>query len=66
MRTSALVVFALSCAPALLVAQGEPATGEVIAKVRSESGTPLAEAQVQIESRQGPAPGCWLDGSRYG
>jgi outer membrane receptor for ferrienterochelin and colicins len=52
MRTSALVVFALSCAPALLVAQGEPATGEVIAKVRSESGTPLAEAQVQIESRQ--------------
>jgi outer membrane receptor for ferrienterochelin and colicins len=52
MRTSALLVLALSSAPGLLRAQGEPATGDVIATVRSESGTPLAEAEVRIESRQ--------------
>jgi len=52
MRTSALVVLALSCAPALLLAQGEPATGDVIVTVRSESGTPLAEAEVEIASHQ--------------
>src|SRR5688572_221080 len=52
MRTSALVVLALSCAPALLLAQGELATGDVIATVRSESGTPLADAEVRIESHQ--------------
>ncbi len=49
MRLSALAVIALSCAPALLLAQG---TGDVIATVRSESGTPLAEAEVSMESQQ--------------
>jgi iron complex outermembrane receptor protein len=52
MRTSALLVLALSCAPALLLAQDEAATGDVIATVRSESGAPLADAEVRIESRQ--------------
>jgi iron complex outermembrane receptor protein len=52
MRTSALVALALSCAPALLIAQAEPDTGAVIANVRSESGTPLAEAEVRADSRQ--------------
>jgi hypothetical protein len=36
MRISALVLLALSCAPALLLAQAEPATGDVIVTVRSE------------------------------
>ena len=52
MRTSFLVLLALSCAPALLIAQGEPATGEVIATVRSEAGTPLAEAEVRAGTQQ--------------
>ena len=45
MRSSALVVLAVLCALLLLLAQGEP-TGDVIETVRSESGTPLAEAEV--------------------
>ena len=49
MRLSALIGIALSCAPVLLHAQG---TGDVIATVRSESGTPLAEAEVSMESQQ--------------
>ncbi len=52
MRTSALVVLILSCAPAHLLAQGEPPTGDVIVTVRSESGTPLAEAEVRSDGRQ--------------
>jgi outer membrane receptor for ferrienterochelin and colicins len=52
MRSSALVFLALSSAPALLRAQAEPPTGDVVATVRSQSGTPLAEAEVRIESRQ--------------
>jgi iron complex outermembrane receptor protein len=48
MRLPALLVLAISCLPALLAAQ----TGEVIATVRSESGLPLADAEVRIESRQ--------------
>src|SRR5919107_1529311 len=52
MQTPTLVVLALWCAPALLLAQGEPASGDVIATVRSEAGTPLAEAEVRIESHQ--------------
>src|SRR5215207_1752158 len=50
MRISVLLVFALSCAPSLLLAQG--VTGDVIATVRSEAGAPLAEAEVRIESEQ--------------
>src|SRR5687767_1892094 len=49
MRTPASLVFALMCAPALLLTQN-PATGVVIATIRSESGSPLAEAEVRIES----------------
>ncbi len=52
MRRMALLVLAISCAPALLHAQGEPATGDVIATVQSESGSPLAEAEVRIASQQ--------------
>jgi outer membrane receptor for ferrienterochelin and colicins len=51
-RTSALLVLALSGVPVLLHAQREPATGDVIATVRSESGSPLADAEVRIESQQ--------------
>ena len=52
MRLSALIAIAFSCAPALLVAQGEPPTGDVIATVRSESGTLLAEAEVRTAGQQ--------------
>jgi outer membrane receptor for ferrienterochelin and colicins len=52
MRASALVFLALSCAPGLLFAQGDAATGDVIATVRSEAGAPLAEAEVRIGSHQ--------------
>ena len=52
MRTPALLLLALSCAPSLLHAQGAAANGDVIATVRSESGTRLAQAEVRIESRQ--------------
>jgi iron complex outermembrane receptor protein len=53
MRTSALVLLVLLwCAPALLLAQGERATGQVNVTVQSESGTRLAEAEVRTESRQ--------------
>ncbi|MGH7509261.1 MAG: TonB-dependent receptor [Gemmatimonadales bacterium] len=52
MRTSALIVLALWCAPALLPAQDQQATGDVIATVRSESGTLLAEAEVRTDARQ--------------
>jgi outer membrane receptor for ferrienterochelin and colicins len=52
MRPSALLVLALSWAPALLLAQGEPAPGDVIVTVRSESGTPLADAEVRTETQQ--------------
>ncbi|HJR49878.1 MAG TPA: TonB-dependent receptor plug domain-containing protein, partial [Gemmatimonadales bacterium] len=52
MRISALLLFALSGVPALLLAQDPQATGDVVATVRSESGTPLAEAEVRIESQQ--------------
>src|SRR5215218_4377908 len=52
MALLALLFFALSCAPALLLAQGVPSTGDVIATVRSEAGNPLAEAEVRIESEQ--------------
>lgn len=52
MRTWTLAILALFCAPALLLAQVDAATGEVIATVRSETGTPLAEAEVRTKSRQ--------------
>ena len=52
MRTSALLVIALSCAPALLLSQNPQPTGDVIATVRSESGTPLAEAEVRSDGQQ--------------
>jgi outer membrane receptor for ferrienterochelin and colicins len=52
MRLRTLLLFALSCGPTLLHAQGEPPTGDVIITVRSEAGAPLAEAEVQIESHQ--------------
>jgi outer membrane receptor for ferrienterochelin and colicins len=52
MRISALLLFVFSYSPALLLAQDPQATGDVIATVRSESGTPLAEAEVRIESHQ--------------
>lgn len=38
-------VLARSCAPALLVAQGETPTGDVIATVKSESGAQLAASK---------------------
>ena len=50
MRASALLVFALSCAPALLLAQGDT-TGNVIVSVQTEAGTPLAEAEVRTGHR---------------
>jgi outer membrane receptor for ferrienterochelin and colicins len=50
-RTSILVLLALFSAPALLLAQRE-LTGDVVATVRGESGTPLADAEVQIDSHQ--------------
>jgi outer membrane receptor for ferrienterochelin and colicins len=52
MRTSLLLLLALSCAPALLLAQREGATGDVVATVRSESGTPLAEAEIRTDGWQ--------------
>ena len=52
MRTWTLVILAVSCGPALLLAQGDAATGDVIATVRSESGTPLAEAEVRTGAEQ--------------
>ncbi|MDQ3672995.1 MAG: carboxypeptidase-like regulatory domain-containing protein [Gemmatimonadota bacterium] len=52
MRRLALLLFTLSCAPTFLFAQGDAAAGEVIATVQSETGTPLAEAEVAIESHQ--------------
>ena len=52
MRTWILIILTLSCAPAVLLAQGDAATGDVIATVRRESGTPLAEAEVRIGSHQ--------------
>jgi outer membrane receptor for ferrienterochelin and colicins len=51
MRPSALAVLAFSFLPAALLGQAEPATGHIIATVRSESGTPLAEAEVRTGSR---------------
>jgi iron complex outermembrane receptor protein len=51
MRTLTLVVLALWCAPALLLAQNEPA-GDLVVTVRSESGSPLAEAEVGVEAQQ--------------
>ena len=50
MRACALLVFALWCVPALLLAQGDAATGDVVAAVRTESGAPLAEAEVRSDS----------------
>jgi L-ascorbate metabolism protein UlaG (beta-lactamase superfamily) len=50
MRASALLVFTLWCLPAVLLAQGDAATGEVVATVRTESGAPLAEAEVRSDS----------------
>jgi iron complex outermembrane receptor protein len=52
MRTSALMILILTCAPALLQAQGDSPTGDVVATVRSESGTPLAEAEVRTSGWQ--------------
>ncbi len=52
MRTPALLLLAISCAPALLPAQAQPSTGDVVATVQSESGTRLAQAEVRIESQQ--------------
>ncbi|HEX6433993.1 MAG TPA: carboxypeptidase-like regulatory domain-containing protein, partial [Gemmatimonadales bacterium] len=52
MRISALLVLALSCAPALLFSQVQSPNGAVIATVRSESGASLADAEVRSETRQ--------------
>ncbi|MFL5477146.1 MAG: TonB-dependent receptor plug domain-containing protein, partial [Gemmatimonadales bacterium] len=50
MRTPTSAVLALlllPCAPALVLAQNQPTSGIVIATVRSEAGTQLAEAEVR-------------------
>jgi iron complex outermembrane receptor protein len=52
MRALALVVFAVAYLPELLLAQGDAGTSNVVATVRSESGTPLAEAEVRTETEQ--------------
>jgi uncharacterized membrane protein len=51
MRNSALVLLALWLFPAPLLAQGESGTGNVAVTVQSESGTPLAEAEVRTGAR---------------
>ncbi|MFL5449584.1 MAG: TonB-dependent receptor domain-containing protein [Gemmatimonadales bacterium] len=50
MRTptsAVLALLVLPCAPALVLAQNQPTSGIVIATVRSEAGTQLAEAEVR-------------------
>jgi outer membrane receptor for ferrienterochelin and colicins len=51
MRRSILLL-PLFYSPALVVAQTQPGTGDVITTVRSQSGTPLAEAEVRAEGQQ--------------
>src|SRR5215210_3632005 len=52
MRTSALMLLAVLRLPALLLAQNQQPTGNVIATVRSKSGAPLAEAEVRTDGQQ--------------
>jgi iron complex outermembrane receptor protein len=52
MLASARFLLVLFCTPALLFAQNPPASGVVRAAIRSESGAPLAEAEVRAGTQQ--------------
>jgi outer membrane receptor for ferrienterochelin and colicins len=52
MRPLSWALLVVAFAPASLLGQGEPTTGDVIVTVRSESGTPLVEAEVRSDGQQ--------------